>query len=192
MLTENKISLDYQTSRSPVREAFKTLENEGLIEFRRMGAIVKGLSKKDLLELYDVRFLIEEFCFEKLAKHFTSNQYNQLNKILDSMEVSAKYNDHIEFSYHDFCFHDTIIRLANHERIFYLWNNIKHIVYCLLVMSTEIRFSQENKENTIKKMIEGHKLIIDTLFSQDKTLLKKVVKEHYTDTIDTVVPAYFK
>lgn len=67
ILSENRIAADFDSSRSPVREALRTLSNEGLIRLERMGVVVIGLKIKDVEELYDVRFLIESFVQQRLA-----------------------------------------------------------------------------------------------------------------------------
>jgi len=191
IITENKISKLYETSRSPVREAFKTLSTEGLIELRRMGASVRGLTENDIHEIYDVRFLIEGFCIKKFSTYFNQEQSFQLKKMLDNMALSAKYEDYEDFAYYDFLFHEFIIKQSNHSRMFYLWNNIRYIVLCLLIISTKLRF-MENKKQNIDSLISNHELIIDGLVSKDSEYLDKVIWEHCLDTKNTVIPYYFK
>ena len=72
ILSENMISSSFETSRSPVREAFKTLELEGLVAPGRMGITVQGLNEEDIVEIYDLRFLLEKFCIRKLTEDFDS------------------------------------------------------------------------------------------------------------------------
>ena len=65
VLSENKLAADFSVSRSPVRDALKVLASERIIRLERMGAVVVGLSKRDIQEIYDVRLLIETFVFER-------------------------------------------------------------------------------------------------------------------------------
>ncbi|MDU5949027.1 MAG: GntR family transcriptional regulator, partial [Paenibacillus macerans] len=85
ILSENRIAADFGTSRSPVREALKTLSGEGLITLQRMGAVVRGLNLQDIEELYDVRYLIESFAWQRLAAD-PEKLLSQLDKIVDKME----------------------------------------------------------------------------------------------------------
>ena len=64
-----------------------------------MGAVVIGLSEKEIEEIYDVRLLIETFVFERLIKMDTTNLAMELSKTLEMMKVAIKYNDADEFSY---------------------------------------------------------------------------------------------
>ncbi|MFD1415738.1 GntR family transcriptional regulator [Oceanobacillus jeddahense] len=191
VLTENQMSTLFKTSRSPVREAFKTLSSEGLVKLGRMGAVVQGLSKKDIDEIYDVRFLVEGFCLKELSATFDDEKSTQLYKVLDMMELSAKYNSYIDFAYYDLLFHETIIQQTNHKRMLYLWDNIRHIVLCLLIVATETRF-QESAETDVIGLIANHKLIIENLIARNYSELDTLVKKHYLDTKSTVVHAYLK
>ena len=72
VLSENKLALEFEVSRSPIREALKVLASENIIRLERMGAVVVGLSEKDIKEIYDVRLLIETFVYERIVKIDTS------------------------------------------------------------------------------------------------------------------------
>src|SRR4051794_36796707 len=68
ILSENKLAADFAVSRSPIREALKVLASENIIRLERMGAVVVGLTEKEIQEIYDVRLLIETFVFERLVR----------------------------------------------------------------------------------------------------------------------------
>ncbi len=68
ILSENKIAADFSVSRSPVREALKLLASENIIRLERMGAVVIGLTEKEIEEIYDVRLLIETFILSDLER----------------------------------------------------------------------------------------------------------------------------
>lgn len=184
ILSENQIASEFGTSRSPVRESLKTLSNEGLIRLERMGAVVLGLTQKDIEEIYDVRFLIETFILERLSKVNHENLVTSLHKIIDKMEMAAKHHDFIEFAYQDLYFHEIMILESNHTRILHLWNNIRHIVLAALLVATERRFTSEIHE--IKTLIDNHRLLVKALVSKDSSYIKQVVQEHFEDTRNSV------
>src|SRR5690625_1805321 len=80
-LSENKLANRFQVSRSPVREALQILNNEGLIRLERMGAVVVGISEKDIEEMYDVRLMMESFVFERLLQQDNGPLLQKLEKI---------------------------------------------------------------------------------------------------------------
>lgn len=184
VLSENQIATEFGTSRSPVREAFKTLSNEGLIRLERMGAIVLGLSKKDIEEIHDARLLIESFIIERLSNIQDETIASKLNKIIDKMVIADKHGDYLDFAYQDLQFHETMILEANHARILYFWNNIRNIVLTTMLVATEKRFRAEKHE--VNPLIEKHRLIVKAFDAKDKNLLKQVIQDHFEDTRNTV------
>ncbi|NEW07730.1 GntR family transcriptional regulator [Paenibacillus sp. SYP-B3998] len=184
VISENRVAADFGTSRSPVREALKTLSNEGLIRLERMGAIVIGLSLQDVEELYDVRYLIESFAQQRLAAGSHSSLINNLKQNIDKMELSVKHNDIVEFSYLDFCFHEAIIVEAKHARILHLWKSIRHIVLTVMLITTEEVFSEG--EHKLITVIDKHRVIVEALESKDVTVIQRVVREYFADSNKTL------
>ncbi|TFE23792.1 GntR family transcriptional regulator [Cohnella luojiensis] len=180
VLSENRIATDFGTSRSPVREAMKTLSNEGLIRLERMGAVVLGLSLQDIQELYDVRYLIESFAQQRMASGNHEHVIANLKQMIDKMELTVKYKDSVEFSYLDSCFHEAIIIAAKHKRILHLWNSIRHIVLTVMLITTdEIFLEGETKLNAV---IEKHRRIVNGLESKNVKLIQQVVQEYFADS----------
>jgi GntR family transcriptional regulator of gluconate operon len=183
-LSENQIANEFNTSRSPVREAFKILATEGLIRLERMGAVVLGLDSEDLKELYEVRYLIESYVLKRLAYNGNSNIINTLESITDKMELADKHRNSEEFAHLDFLFHDTIINGINHNRISHLWKNIKHIVLAVLLITTEKRF--EFKKVEINPLIERHRMVMVALRSGSEGEIERITEEHFKDSINSI------
>lgn len=148
ILSENKLAADFAVSRSPIREALKILASENIIRLERMGAVVIGLSEKEIEEIYDVRLLIESFVFERIVKIDTNELIKELSKILEMMKVAIKYSDADEFSYQDVLFHETIIRTANHSYILMIWNNLKPVMESFILLSMRMRFKEKYEDFT--------------------------------------------
>ncbi|MDS9472473.1 GntR family transcriptional regulator [Sporosarcina pasteurii] len=190
VLSENMISKSFETSRSPVREAFKTLELEGLVTPGRMGITVQGLNEEDIKEIYDVRFLLEGFSIRKIFEGFDSEEASEFYKIVDLMKLHADHNDFMEFAFQDLLFHETLIMRANHKRVSYFWRNIRNIILCLLVVATEKRFKEVKEE--LDNLIFRHRILIDALVEKDQNKIEKWLEDHLLDTNATVMSAYLK
>ncbi|WP_019423128.1 GntR family transcriptional regulator [Paenibacillus sp. OSY-SE] len=191
VISENRAAADFGTSRSPVREALKTLSNEGLIRLERMGAVVLGLSSKDIEELYDVRFLIESFVQQRLAHGNQEKLIVKCNQIIDKMELAVKYNDVVDFAYQDFSFHEAIVAAAEHKRIFHLWTSIRHIVMTVMLITTEEVFSKG--EQKLSSVINKHRTIVKGLESKNADTIQNVVREYFADsrqTLHTSLPQF--
>ena len=63
---------------------------KGLVKLRRMGVEVLGLEEFDLHELYEVQFLLENFCLQKVTEDFDENMAAKYYRILEEMEASMK------------------------------------------------------------------------------------------------------
>ncbi|MCP3745446.1 MULTISPECIES: GntR family transcriptional regulator [Paenibacillus] len=179
ILSENKLAADFTVSRSPIREALKILASENIIRLERMGAVVIGLSEKEIEEIYDVRLLIESFVFERLVKMDTNDLAKELSKILEMMKVALKYSDADEFSYQDVLFHETIIRAVNHSHILMIWNNLKPVMESLILLSMRMRFKEKYEDFT--RIINNHELYIEAIKAKDRDLMIKSLHENFDD-----------
>ncbi len=184
VLSENRIAADFGTSRSPVREALKTLSGEGLITLQRMGAAVNGLLLKDIEELYDVRYLIESFAWQRLAAEDPAPLLSRLHQIVDKMELAAKYRDIVEFAYQDLSFHELIITSANHTRILHLWTSIRQIVMTVMLITTEEVLSQGEDKSLY--VVNKHRKLLQGLESRDPVQIAARIEEYFTDSRNTL------
>ncbi len=185
VLSENRIAADFGTSRSPVREALKSLSGEGLIRLERMGAVVVGLNIKDVKELYDVRYLIESFAQQRLAVNIQDALIQQLEQSIDKMKLAVKHNDYVEFAHQDFSFHEAIVTEANHTRILHLWNSIRYIVMTVILITTEKGFTLG--EARMNWVADKHRTVVEALRSGDPETIHKVVQKYFADSGETLI-----
>lgn len=179
ILSENKLAADFAVSRSPVREALKTLASENIIRLERMGAVVLGLSEKEIEEIYDVRLLIETFVFERLVKMDVNELVMELSKILEMMKIAIKYRDADEFSYQDVLFHESIIRAIDHSYILMIWNNLKPVMESFILLSMRARF--EEKYDDFSRIVRNHELYIEAIKTKKRDLMVKSLHENFDD-----------
>ncbi|MED3625153.1 GntR family transcriptional regulator [Neobacillus thermocopriae] len=184
ILSENKLAADFSVSRSPVREALKTLASENLIRLERMGAVVIGLTEKEINEIYDVRLLIETFVFERLVKMDVQELVNELSKILEMMKVAIKYKDADEFSYQDIMFHETIIRSIHHSYVLMIWDNLKPVMESLILLSMRARIKEKYDDFT--RIINNHELYIEAIRTKDRALMIESLHKNFDDVQEKV------
>ncbi|WPK13760.1 GntR family transcriptional regulator [Lysinibacillus louembei] len=179
ILSENKLAAEFSVSRSPIREALKTLAAENLIRLERMGAIVLGLTDKEIEEIYDVRLLIETFVFERLLKMETTELTMELSKIVEMMKVAIKYHDADEFSYQDVLFHEAIIRSIDHSYILMIWTNLKPVMEGLILLSMRMRFKE--KYDDFPRIIKNHELYIAAIEAKERNLMIQSLHANFDD-----------
>lgn len=179
ILSENKLAADFAVSRSPIREALKILASENIIRLERMGAVVIGLTEKEIQEIYEIRLLIETYVFERLLKMETNQLSRELGKILEMMKVAIKYRDADEFALQDVLFHETIIRSINHSHMLMIWNNLKPVMECLILLSMRFRLKEEYEDFT--RVIRNHEIYIEAIESKDRSLMLESLHLNFDD-----------
>ncbi|KUO72116.1 MAG: hypothetical protein APF77_00830 [Clostridia bacterium BRH_c25] len=93
-LMETAIAEDLRISRTPVREAFRKLEIEGLIEYYpKTGTTVKGITMEDIAYIYDVREVLEGLAIRQACMLITKEDIKKLWDILDLMEKAINDED---------------------------------------------------------------------------------------------------
>lgn len=103
-LREEEVGARLSLSRTPVREAFRRLEAEGIVEHRpRAGAVVRQLSQTEVVELYEMRVVLERTAAEMAAKHGTEAEFDtlaELNRQIDSERDSPSRAAAINQAFH--------------------------------------------------------------------------------------------
>ena len=89
-LRQDEIAQHYGTSRIPVREALRQLESEGFITFHpNKGAVVKGLSLDDVLDMMDVRIALECRALKLAIPHMATEDFDMAQEILDIYDAAS-------------------------------------------------------------------------------------------------------
>lgn len=184
ILSENTIAAEFSVSRSPVREALKILASEKIIRLERMGAVVIGLTEKEIAEIYDVRLLLETFVFERLVKIGVEPLVKDLSKILEIMKVSIKYEDADEFSFQDVLFHETIIRAIDHSYIQMIWNNLKPVMESFILLSMRVRLKEKYED--FSRILDNHELYIQAIKTKDRALMVQSLHQNFDDVQEKV------
>ncbi|KAA6472932.1 GntR family transcriptional regulator [Bacillus swezeyi] len=184
ILSENKLAAEFSVSRSPIREALKILASEKIIRLERMGAVVIGLTEKEIEEIYDVRLLMETFVFERLGRANVDELATDLSKILEMMKISIKYKDADEFSFQDILFHETIVRSINHSYILMIWNNLKPVMESFILLSMRARLKEKYED--FERILDNHELYIQAIKTKDRALMIKSLHQNFDDVQDKV------
>lgn len=117
-LVEARIARQLNVSRGPVREAFKLLRAEGLVEEEpRRGTFVVTLSSADVREIYDLRAALEGRAARAIARTRDPGTIAELRATLDRIAQAAAAGDVHEVARSDLVFHASICRLSGNTRL---------------------------------------------------------------------------
>ncbi|MGK9045242.1 GntR family transcriptional regulator [Mammaliicoccus vitulinus] len=183
-LSENKIAQQFEVSRSPVRDALKLLQQDGLISLERMGAIVTGLSNTNQTEIYDIRLMLESFVFERLQLENNIEVIKQLNKILKMMTVAVEFKDADEFTRLDLQFHESMITAIKHQYIEMIWYNLTPVMECLILVS--MRQRMQNEPEDFQRVIHNHQVYIEAIETKDRNKMKEAFHLNFDDVDEQI------
>ena len=134
-LVEHQLSSMFNVSRGPIRDALGILEAEGLVENRRRGSFVVGLTSRDIDELYSIREAMELAAL-KVAVKAPAEAWEQSLAPLEAMRAAAEFGDHLEFAHADMAFHASFYSIADHRRLQRIWQQYDPNFSVLLELTT--------------------------------------------------------
>src|SRR5829696_7208320 len=125
-LIESALSAELGTSRGPVREALRQLENEGLVmSFRYRGAVVLGVSDEEVQEvLIPIRLTLERYSFARALDKLTDDDFAELAKQIWLLEEAGKANDLLKLVEADLRFHEIVISASGQLHTVQIWRTI--------------------------------------------------------------------
>jgi GntR family transcriptional regulator, gluconate operon transcriptional repressor len=120
-LVEGWMAERFGVSRGPVRDALRQLELEGLVETRRRGVFVRGLSEDDIVELYAVRGALEGRAIRDVIARRESVDWTPIEDAVARMRSAAAGADPATFAAADLDFHSGFYRVGGNRRLAATW-----------------------------------------------------------------------
>lgn len=124
-LVEGPLADQFDVSRGPVRDALRRLEAEGLVESRRRGVFVKGLSAEDVDELYSLRETLEAMALRLTMRRTAEADWSVAERCVAEMRQAADAADAREFARADLEFHSQFYVLSGHRRLTAVWEQYR-------------------------------------------------------------------
>lgn len=118
-LVEGWVAEHFGVSRGPVRDALRQLEIEGLVDTRRRGVYVRGLSDTDLVELYAVRGALEGLAVREAIARLGDADWRPIDDAVATMRAST--TDPAAFAAADLDFHSGLYTLGANRRLAATW-----------------------------------------------------------------------
>lgn len=117
-LTEAALADKLGVSRGPIREAFRMLEEAGLLRFEKnRGVFVRDIPIDEAVEIFDLRAAMDELVGKRLAIHITPIQLKEVKGLVDAMEKAVKGSDTREYHLLNLTFHDRLVEMAGNRKL---------------------------------------------------------------------------
>lgn len=182
-LKEDELCRLFDISRPPIREAFKTLEANGLVVRKpRRGVFVAEFSSKDVEEVYTIVAMIyrkaTDMAIDKLEEH-------HLDKMASCIEMMASSATVVPPNVRDYQlahrgFHEVIMELAGNERMRALEEQLRYQIYI-------ISYKNFQEAEHLSSSLEYHQRILSALRNRDREQAMDQVEAHVMDALDFFV-----
>jgi DNA-binding GntR family transcriptional regulator len=179
-LKENSIGVELGVSRTPVREALRQLELEGLVNIiPNKGAYVNGISEKDIHDIFIIRSYLEGLCAKWACEHITQEQLDELEEIVYLSEFHAKKDHHEQIVELDSKFHQLIYEASNSKILDHVLSDFHQYVQRIrkITLASEKRAADSNKEHTA---------ILEAIKQRDGEKAERLAHEHIMNTIKNI------
>ena len=166
-LMEIRLANQLGVSRTPIREAIRMLELDGLvIMVPRKGAQVAQITEKDLNDVLEVRLGLEE-----LAVKLACQKLYQASRSFEQMLETTETDDLQKLAQADVAFHDVIYQATNNERLIQLLNNLREQMY-----RYRIEYLKDVKSR--RSLVEEHDALYEHMKNRDLAGAQKMIREH--------------
>jgi len=177
-IKENQIATELKVSRTPIREAFKLLENEGLIDYiPNRGCFAKGFTKQDVDDIYAVREALEQLAVERAAERITEKELEELQSQWELMEFYVKKKDAQKVLELNSTFHDLIYASTRSRFMAQVLRSYKSYI-------NKTRKSVFYDETYLMAILAEHREILEAIKSRDKEKAVRAVSEHLEHSQD--------
>jgi phosphonate utilization transcriptional regulator len=117
-LIEAALAEKMGVSRGPVREAFRMLDEAGLVRTEKnRGVFVRDIPIDEAVEIFDLRAAMDELVGRQLAQHITPPQLKEIKGLVDSMEKAVKAEDAHHYHLLNLQFHDRLVEMAGNRKL---------------------------------------------------------------------------
>ena len=159
-------------SRTPIREAIRKLELEGLVTMiPRRGAEVAQITEKSMKDVLEVRRALDALCAELACDRITDEELENLRLACDAFETAVKTKDAKKIAQADVALHDIIVRATGNQRLIQLVNNLSEQMY-------RYRFEYIKDSSQHQNLIDEHRIIYQSIVCKDKKTAADAARTH--------------
>ena len=179
-LVESSIGKELGISRTPVREAIRQLELEGLVQLvPNKGAFVTGISEKDVRDIYLIRARLEGLAARMAAKNITPELLDAMEETVVLSEYHAKKEHYEQVCEMDSKFHKLLYK-ASGSRI------LEHTLTDFHQYVQRVRMASIMKKRRMEKSTDEHDAILTAIREHDEEKAELVATRHISNTVENL------
>ncbi|MGL4738459.1 MAG: GntR family transcriptional regulator [Cellulosilyticaceae bacterium] len=180
-LMETQLGEKLGVSRTPIREAIRKLELEGLVVMvPRKGAQVAQFTTKDIQDVLEVRAALEALASRLACKHMDHRDFLRLQLIIAEYEYAAKDHDIEVMIEKDVEFHETIFNATENDKLIQLFANLREQVH-----RYRIAYLKNSEESN--QVNEQHLELLEALKNGREEEAARLASEHIQSQCDSIM-----
>lgn len=180
-LKETTVSNEFGVSRTPVREAMRQLELEGLVNIiPNKGAVVMGITAQDIRDIYAIRSLLEGLCAKWAVSNLSDQRLEELEEILYLSDFHASKGHYEQLLELDNRFHEALYVASNSRTLKHVLSDFHHYVQ-------RVRRASLLTEERALKSIEEHRAIVEAIKAKDGDKAEHLTNLHIKNTAQNVM-----
>ena len=185
-VTEMGLAKDCGVSRTPVREALRQLELEGLVELiPNKGAVILGISPEDICDIYQIRAMLEGGAAERAAQKATEEDIRKLSEILDLTEFYIAKQNMQQLQAMDGQFHQLIYEMSG-SRMF------KRVLTDMHYYIGLTRAASLKCEGRAAQSVREHRAVLEAIAQHDGEKAKKLMNVHVNKALENVLKKHLQ
>lgn len=171
-LREVELASRMGVSRTPIREAIRMLELEGLVTMiPRCGALVSQITMQGLKDVLEVRTALEELAIRLACDRITEEQLDRLREAMREFEKSTGSKKEVRIAEADVRFHDIIIEASKNEKLMQMISNLSEQFY-------RYRYEYVKDAKRHGALIEEHRNMFECIQRNDKDRAAEIMRLH--------------
>ncbi len=168
-------------SRTPIREAIRKLELEGLVTMiPRRGAEVAQITEKSMNDVLEVRRSMDALCVELACERITEEALQELDSACDAFAEAVETKDIRRIAQADVALHDIIVQATGNLRLVQLINNLSEQMY-------RYRFEYLKDISRHQSLIQEHRVIFEAIKARNKEEASSAAKLHIDNQAKAII-----
>lgn len=171
-LKEIEVTEMLNVSRTPVREAFRILESDGLVKIiSNRGVQVRLITEKDVDEVWELRRIVEVHCIRKYIKMFDEHDFQKLENNIQKTEKGINQKDYFSYFSHSVNFHGYLMSHCQNERLNSAFLNARNSIRCAQMVL-------DKSQKFFRYSLNSHKEILQALKERNLDRCIKLMEHH--------------
>lgn len=179
-LMELQLAARLGVSRTPIREAIRMLEQEGLaVTVPRKGAEVAKMTEKDMEDVLVIRGALDELAVQLACEEITEEQFRQLQVARRNFENCIQSGNVKKIALADVEFHDMIYQATGNTKLINMLNNLREQMY-----RYRVEYLKDDRNYPV--LIREHQSLVEGIRRKDKDFVTSVMRNHVSNQAEAV------